>query len=90
MSAQVVGPGNRAAERHDDQLEQVVNAGPLDPRIGKIFKRCKNCHQPLRHRKTLREYGAPRRNQSQAPCLIQAACNTAEELDAIAVPSNLA
>src|SRR2546422_548413 len=50
-----LGPGDRAAEGDDDHLEQVVNACPLDARIGKIFKRCKNRNESLGHGKTLRE-----------------------------------
>lgn len=73
-----VGPGDRAAEGDDDQLEQVVNARPLDTRIRKIFKRCKNCHEPLSHRKTLREL-VLHEESKQGPCLHQAACNTAED-----------
>jgi hypothetical protein len=50
-----VRPSDRAAEGDDDHLEQVVHACPLDARIGQIFKRCKNCNEPIGHGKTLRE-----------------------------------
>ena len=44
--------GNGPAKGDDDQIEQLVTASSLDTRIGKIFKRCKNCSQPLGHEKT--------------------------------------
>ena len=40
-----VGARKGAVQRHDRQLEQIMHARPLDPRIGQIFKRCKNCNQ---------------------------------------------
>ena len=79
-----ISPGNRAAQRHHHQLEQVVNACPLDPRIGQIFKRCKNCHQSLSHEKTSVS-DVLRRNSCKAPCLFQPAINSEAKLDAIAV-----
>ena len=47
-----VAARNGSAKRHDHQVEQLVPTGPLDARIGKIFKRGENGNKPLGHRKT--------------------------------------
>jgi hypothetical protein len=80
-----IGTGNRCAKRRDHNVEQIMLPRPLDARIGKIFKRRENGNQTLRHRQTLREIQCSTKESKQSPCFFQAARNTAERLDAIAV-----
>ena len=52
-------------------VAQLVSASPLDARIGSAFTRGENRNQALRHEKTLREFGVPRRDQFQTLALGQ-------------------